>query len=48
MNNKPETNNTAKGVRRKRSRYQAPLSERLATVRSYPGFASSALTGFLR
>lgn len=40
--------NTPKGVRPRRGRMLAPLSERLATVRSYPSFGSSALTGVLR
>jgi hypothetical protein len=44
MNN---TTNT-KGGKLRRGRRAAPLSERLATVRSYPRFGSSALTGILR
>lgn len=40
--------NTPKGVKPRRVRTRATLSERLATVRSYPGFGSSALTGVLR
>lgn len=45
------TNNkksTAKSNWRRRSRYLAPLSERLNTMRDYPRFGSSALTGILR
>lgn len=46
MNNTPT--NTPKGVRPRRGRTMPRLSERLATVRSYPSFGSSALTGVLR
>ncbi|NDV60837.1 hypothetical protein G0Q06_00055 [Puniceicoccales bacterium CK1056] len=46
MNN--TTKNTPKGVKPRRARTLAPLSEKLATVRSYPSFGSSALTGILR
>jgi hypothetical protein len=44
MNNTPNT----KGGKLRRGRRAAPLSERLANVRSYPRFGSSALTGILR
>ena len=40
--------NTPKGIRPRRGRTLAPLSERLATIRNYPRFGSSALTGVLR
>jgi hypothetical protein len=40
--------NTPKAGKPRRARTLAPLSERLATVRSYPRFGSSALTGVLR
>jgi hypothetical protein len=46
MNN--TTKNTPKGVKPRRVRTGGSLSERLATVRSYPSFGSSALTGVLR
>jgi len=40
--------NTPREVKPRRPRRFAPLSERLATVRSFPSFGSSALTGILR
>lgn len=46
--NSNNTKTAAKGNWRRRSRYVGSLSDRLATVRSYPGFGSSALTGILR
>jgi hypothetical protein len=42
------TKNTPREVKPRRARTLAPLSERLATVRAYPRFGSSALTGVLR
>ncbi|MEX0324687.1 MAG: hypothetical protein AB3N64_00505 [Puniceicoccaceae bacterium] len=39
---------TPKGIRPRRGRRSAPLSERLDTFRAYPRFGSSALTGVLR
>lgn len=46
MNN--TSKNTPKGIKSRRARIVAPLSERLATYRGYPRFGSSALTGVLR
>jgi hypothetical protein len=46
MNNTPKT--TVREGKPRRGRAIAPLSERLATVRAYPRFGSSALTGVLR
>ncbi|MEY3000858.1 MAG: hypothetical protein RL648_1072 [Verrucomicrobiota bacterium] len=46
MNNTPK--NTVRGGKSRRGRTLAPLSERLAIVRDYPRFGSSALTGILR
>jgi hypothetical protein len=40
--------NTPSENKPRRGRTRASLSERLATVRSYPGFGSSALTGIFR
>ncbi|MFO7724675.1 MAG: hypothetical protein R6V45_03915 [Oceanipulchritudo sp.] len=40
--------NTPRGEKPRRVRSRSTLSERLATVRSYPSFGSSALTGILR